>query len=243
MSRFRNIASERYLEHYARINYSINAIERLGSRELKQLDLVYGDVLTSLPPESKILDLGCGTGMFLYWLSKQPGIIPIGVDGSASQIEVAKRNLPHIDICCEDGLAYLRKHPNTFSGIYCLDVLEHIPDLDLCLEWVEAARNALKLGGFFYCRVPNAANLTGTYSRYMDLTHERLFSSASLFQLLTLGGLENCRIIPIKLPHLSGQVRLTIEDLLHKITFRICGRGLEKTFTYNICAVGFKTGD
>lgn len=238
-----NYANERLLEQYAtfyqRVNDNIDPLA-LSSRDYQNMQLMYDPLIAALPTKSKVLDLGCGTGLLLNWLAHQPGIIPVGVDGSQSQVEIAKRQLPDIEITYQDGLSYLREHPNTFSGIFCTDVLEHIPGKDLCLDWVEAAVSALKPGGFFFCRVPNAANLTGTYCRYIDFTHERSFTSTSLLQFLEAGGLNNCRIIPIRAIHFSGQVRLIIEQLLHQITFWICGQGKERVFTNNVCAVGFK---
>jgi 2-polyprenyl-3-methyl-5-hydroxy-6-metoxy-1,4-benzoquinol methylase len=238
MSHYREVLIQQYIRHYSRINRSINPAD-LYLHNLASMQLMYGNLIASLPSGGKVLDLGCGTGILLSWLARQPGIVSVGVDSSGTQIESAKRNLPNIEITCADGLVYLRKHPEEFDGIFCTDMLEHIPDLDLCFDWLEAAREALRPGGFFFCRVPNAANLTGTYSRYMDLTHERCFTSASLLQLLEAGGFEKCRIIPIQAAHLSGRIRLVMEAFLHRAVFRICGRGLERVFTYNVCAVGF----
>ncbi|MDF5725990.1 MAG: class I SAM-dependent methyltransferase [Rhizonema sp. PD37] len=241
MSLLRDLAIEKYAEHYARLNVSLDPHILAGIKELKSMDLQYGSLITALPPGSKVLDLGCGTGYLLYWLSRYPGIIPVGVDSSTSQVRVAQNYLPDTNITCEDGLQFLRKNSNTFSGIFCMDVLEHLPSLDACLELLEAIQQALLPDGFFVCRVPNAANLTGGYSRYIDLTHERAFTSLSLLQLLEIGKFHNCHIIPIRAGHLSGRIRLALEALLHKNVFRICGQiSTEKTFTYNICAVSFK---
>jgi SAM-dependent methyltransferase len=239
MSYLRDRLIEQYAEFYARVNSNIDP-RSVKPRYQKTMQLMYGDLVSSLPSGSKVLDLGCGTGFLLNWLSQQPGIVPVGVDSSKSQSEIARRSLPGMEIYCRDGLDFLREHPDTFSGIFCTDLLEHIPGKDLCLEWVEAAASALKSGGFFYCRVPNAANLTGSYSRYMDLTHERSFTSTSLLQLLEASGLQNCRIMPIRTAHLSGRLRLLIEAVLHRTIFLICGRGMERVFTSNVCAVGFK---
>jgi len=239
MSQRRDLLIERYAEHYKRVSYSIDP-HTIDPRHLQSMQLMYGDFVTGLPPGSKVLDLGCGTGFLLNWLSQQPGIVPVGVDSSVTQVEIAMQKLQGIEISCKDGLDYLREHPDTFSGIFCINVLEHIPGKDLCLEWVEAARAALYPGGFFLCSIPNAANLTGSYGRYIDLTHEQSFTTPSILQLLEAGGLQDCRIVPIRSTHLSGRLRLVVEALLHKILFRICGRGLEQVFTKDICAIGFR---
>ena len=102
--------------------------------------------------------------------------------------------------CLSDGLEYLRSNRDSFDGIFCTDVLEHIPGTANCIEWVQAAHNALRPGGFFVCRCPNAANLTAGFSRYIDLTHERSFTDVSMLQLLEAGDLQG-------LPHFADPIR------------------------------------
>ncbi len=239
MSRLHDTLIEQYAEHYQRVNaYVISEMPPV--KYFKGMQLMYGDLISQVPHNGKVLDLGCGTGFLLSWLAAQKNIVPVGIDSSGSQVEIARSRLPTLEIICDDGLHYLHQNPDTFAGIFCTDVLEHIPGEDLCLTWVEAAWAALRPGGFFFCRVPNAANLTGTYSRYIDLTHQRSFTSPSLLQLLQAGGLQNCRIVPIREGHYSGKIRLMAESVLHRVIFRICGRDLERVFTSNVCAVGFR---
>lgn len=206
---------------------------------LDEMDLTYGPLVASLPEGSRVLDVGCGTGIILHWLSKQRGIIPMGVDRSASQIEIARKCIPHISVECADGLEYMRSHKDSFSAILCTDVLEHIAGDDLSLEWITALLEALVPGGFLFCRVPNAANFTGTYTRYMDLTHVRSFTSTSLLQFLEAGGFRGCSIVPTRSARLSGRARLMVEHYLHRAVFLICGKGSERVFTKDICAIGF----
>lgn len=239
MSRLRDVLIKQYAEHYQRVNANVLS-EMLPVRFFKNMQLMYGDLIAQVPHNGKVLDVGCGTGFLLSWLAAQKNIVPIGIDSSVTQVEIARSRLPMLEIICDDGLNYLRQNPDTFAGIFCTDVLEHIPGEDLCLTWIESAKAALRSGGFFFCRVPNAANLTGTYSRYIDLTHQRSFTSLSLLQLLQAGGLQDCQVVPIRAVHYSGKIRLMVETVLHQMIFRICGRGLEQIFTSNVCAVGFR---
>lgn len=230
---------EQYDAHYSAVNVSTHSAAA-PDRYYTACDLMYGELLASLPEESAILDVGCGTGFLLSWLSKKPGIKPVGVDASANQVTIAQRQLPGVEITLSDGCAFLRKHPDAFQGIFCFDIIEHVPD-DALIDWMESVYFALKKGGFFCCRVPNAANLTGHYSRYLDMTHHRCFTKASLFQLLRASQFSHCRILPIRSAHMTGRIRLLVETWLHTILFRICGRGLESCFTSSICAVGFRS--
>jgi 2-polyprenyl-3-methyl-5-hydroxy-6-metoxy-1,4-benzoquinol methylase len=230
---------ETYAEHYRRVNESIDP-GQLSPERIRHMEVMYGELIRSLPISARVLDLGCGTGMLLSWLGRRKDIVPVGVDGSSSQVELAKRYLPTVEIYCQDGLEFLRSHPQEFAGIFCTDVLEHIPGKDLLLAWVEAAAAALKPGGFFYCRSPNGANIISGYCRYRDLTHECSFTSTSMLQLLEAAGLRDCRILPIRGIDFSSRLRLSLERWFHRVVFRLCGEALEKVFTTNVCAVGYR---
>jgi 2-polyprenyl-3-methyl-5-hydroxy-6-metoxy-1,4-benzoquinol methylase len=207
---------------------------------LRSFQRTFGFLTDSLPPGSRVLDLGCGTGYLLRWLARQRHLVPFGVDSSPDQVAVGRAGLPGIEIHCDDGLTFLHQHLNTFAGIFCIDVLEHIPGDDLMLEWVERARDALVPGGFFCCRMPNAANLFGCHSRYVDITHERSFTSSAALQLLEAAGLCGGRIVPIRGGTWLGSLCLSLETLLHKALFRLTSRWGEEVFTNNVCAVGYK---
>ncbi len=237
MSRLRRMALENYDEHYARVN--AGGIPS-GPGRPRALELMYGDLINGLPEGSRVLDLGCGSGAFLQWLASHAGIRAVGVDVCENQVAYARRQVPEAEVLCVEGLEYLRQSPGPFGGIFCIDMLEHLPDLDDCLECVEEAWKALEPGGFFCCRTPNAASLLGSYGRYMDLTHERVFTSTSLLQLMHLGGFTEAKVLSFRAPHLSGKVRLALERALHRAVFALCGRGLERVFTGNVYAVGFK---
>jgi 2-polyprenyl-3-methyl-5-hydroxy-6-metoxy-1,4-benzoquinol methylase len=228
---------EQYGSHYASGYASVDP-RTMTRNVLQSYEMMYGDLVAALAPSSRILDAGCGSGFVLAWLRRHSNIVPIGVDSSAEQVAVARRSLPDVQIFCGDAVEYMQQHPKTFAGIFCTDVLEHIPTPTL-LEFVEAVRAALVPNGFFVCRVPNAANLTGTQMRYIDLTHERSFCWRSLFQLLTVAGLEKCRLIPVRVPHLSGRTRLLVERWLHQIVYLICGHGGEPIFTRTLSAVAY----
>jgi 2-polyprenyl-3-methyl-5-hydroxy-6-metoxy-1,4-benzoquinol methylase len=235
----RNQLVEDYAEHFARLNQSLDLRKVRGS-EFVMMDRTFGDLLKNSPPDARILDLGCGVGFLLHWLTRHRGIVATGVDASPTQIEIARQNLPDAEITCADGLEYLRANSESFDGIFCTDVLEHIPGTDACIEWVQTARGALRPGGFFACRGPNGANLTAGYSRYIDLTHERCFTEKSILQLLDAGGLKDARVLPIRAGGFAGNARIWLERWMHRAVYRICGQGDVRQFTYNICAVGFR---
>jgi 2-polyprenyl-3-methyl-5-hydroxy-6-metoxy-1,4-benzoquinol methylase len=229
MSHLRETLIAQYSDHYGRRKASLEP-QAIAAPLHQMLQLNYGRILSAVPPGGRILDVGCGTGYLLSWLGGQPQLRLSGIDSSVSQVRIAQAALPDLDITCGDAIPYLRARPGQFDVIFCLDVLEHVGSDDL-LELTEAARAALIPGGCFICKVPNAANLAGPQLRYHDLTHERSFTESSLWQLLNAAGFENCRVIPVQVPHLTGRVRLHIERALHRVVFRICGDAGGKVFT------------
>ena len=239
MSQLREQLVDEYAGHFSRLNASLDA-HRMTAKDFRMHDRTFGVVLEGIPRPARVLDLGCGVGFLLNWLCRQPGVVPLGVDASPSQLEIARRAFPKLEIICSDGLEYLRSNPDSFDGIFCTDVLEHIPGTANCIEWVQAARGALRPGGFFVCRCPNAANLTASYCRYIDLTHERIFTEVSMLQLIDAGGLQGCHILPIRSGNWPGVVRQWVEHCLHRFVFRLCGQSSAHEFTYNVCAVGYR---
>src|SRR4051812_8590135 len=107
---------------YANIRFSI-----LRPKLLSVMDLL-------LPDEGRILDIGCGFGLFAaYFGQTQPGRRIVGVDPNERRIKMARR------VCESLGLAGHSFHAGDarsvplegpFTGAYILDVMHHIPESD-----------------------------------------------------------------------------------------------------------------
>lgn len=235
---------EQYISHWERLHGPtvINPRDsaRLPAHHLRTWDRTYGHLVRDLPDGSEVLDLGCGTGLLLYWLRRYRNIRPVGVDVSAGMVEVARSALPDIEIHCGDGLAFLRSNHSRFSGIFCFHVLEHVPE-EVLLEFVEACAQALRPGGFLCCETPNAANsIVCGYLRYDDLTHLRSFTAHSLTQLFEAATLRDCRVVPLRPGRLIGRVRHTIEHYLHKALFLLANCTSEQVFSASVAVVGYR---
>jgi cyclopropane fatty-acyl-phospholipid synthase-like methyltransferase len=242
MGRLNDILIDLYSRHYARV--SITFDDPQGTAEvLRDYETQFGDIVRALPAGSEVADLGCGIGMMVAWLATIPGVRPVGVDGSAAQIEIARKNLPPtVEVHCMQLEPFLRARPARFGAIFAINILEHIPGDDNVLALTEAVRDALVPGGVFVCSVPNAASLTSGYSRYMNLTHFRAFTTTSLLQLLEAAGLENCQIRPRRATDLPQAVRMWIEHWTHRVVYRLCGRSGERHFAKDLMGVGYREG-
>lgn len=106
---------------YANIRFSI-----LRPKLLSVMDLL-------LPDEGRILDIGCGFGLFAaYFGQTQSGRRIVGVDPDEKRIAMARRvseqvGLPNTFLAGDARSAALE---GPFSGAYILDVMHHIPEKD-----------------------------------------------------------------------------------------------------------------
>lgn len=107
---------------YANIRFSI-----LRPKLLSVMDLL-------LPDSGRILDIGCGFGLFAaYFGQTQPDRRIVGVDPNARRIEMAKRVCESIGLKDNTFLAGDARDialDGTFDGAYVLDVMHHIPEAD-----------------------------------------------------------------------------------------------------------------
>jgi len=107
---------------YATIRFSI-----LRPKLLSVMDLL-------LPAEGRILDIGCGFGLFAaYFAQTHTQRSIVGVDPDAKRIEMAKRVAAEIGLTQNTylaGDARDAKLEGKFAGAYILDVMHHIPEED-----------------------------------------------------------------------------------------------------------------
>jgi len=106
--------------------------------------------------KTKVLDLGCGTGLCGKYLKHFSGFRKLyGVDISAKMLEEAKRKNVYSEIFCEDIVSFLRRGKNRFGLIAAADVLTYFSELDAVFDGV---RNSLNIGGFFVFSVTKSPN-------------------------------------------------------------------------------------
>lgn len=118
---------------YANIRFSI-----LRPKLLSVMDLL-------LPDEGRILDIGCGFGLFAaYFGQTQPSRRIVGVDPNAKRIAMARRVCSGLGLENEFVAGDARDVPlaGTFAGAYVLDVMHHIPKEDQ-LPMLERLRDLL----------------------------------------------------------------------------------------------------
>lgn len=185
----------------------------------------YHDCLPS-DRESRILDIGCGDGKFLFFL-KQKGYSRIeGLELSTRLAEIARQRTGCRVHVVEDTMAFLNRNRQRYATVTLNDVLEHLPKTDT-VPFLAAVRASLAPGGNVVVNVPQVSGLTGLYCRYADFTHQVIFTEMSLKQVLILGGFDQIRFIrekwPLKLSprHLSYRLARWMWFALLKLIYII----------------------
>lgn len=193
-----------------------NILKRKGyENACIEYDSLYGKILPD-DRNAAILDVGCGTGHFLYYLKKRGHKNFLGIDISPQQVEFCKKNLS-VNVELADAISFLKGKEGKYTVVVAHDVLEHVPKEDV-FTFLELIYGALKREGIFIIRVPNMSNPFSLDSRYRDFTHETGFTEKSLYQILSNVGFRGIEISStiIRKDSFRKRVRRALVDLLHK---------------------------
>lgn len=142
-----------------------------GSREYYKRHCEPGnwrDIVGHFPPDTRLLDLGAGTG----WVAEH-FVDYTGLDISAEAVREAQE-LGH-NVILGDLDELLPFAAGTFTGVIAKDVLEHVLTP---VETVREMRRVLEPGGLVYATTPDAQRWA-----WNDYTHRRPFTRLGLKRL------------------------------------------------------------
>lgn len=138
-----------------------------------------------------ILDIGCGQGE-LVALLRADGFDAHGIDVSPEQVACAHARGVS-SVVQGDYHEFLADHSGDLGVVIATDVLEH-QQKDEVLATLDAVLRALRPGGRFIARVPNAVSPFGGRIRYGDFTHESSYTPTSVAQLCAAVGFAELQI-------------------------------------------------
>jgi 2-polyprenyl-3-methyl-5-hydroxy-6-metoxy-1,4-benzoquinol methylase len=136
---------------------------------------------------SPILDVGCGAGQFVYFLTQCGYMDVTGIDLDRAQVDLGRAL--GLNLCNEECLAYLGQSRREYRLVAVLDILEHLTNEER-YRMLQSLSACLPVGGRMIISVPNAESPAGLACRYGDVTHETAFTAVSLGQTLTVHDLK-----------------------------------------------------
>lgn len=168
--------------------YESYASQHSGPGSIGATRLSYRRDIRPLLPSSSagpVVDIGCGAGQLLRCLLVD-GYAAAGIDVSPEQVALAHaaglrqvRQGDYGDL--------LRERPGELAAVIATDLLEHLTKPEV-LATFDAVAVALRPGGKFVARVPNAVSPFGGHIRYGDFTHETWYTARSVRQLAAAAG-------------------------------------------------------
>jgi len=186
---YRSLLYEAYVStHFAHVReISPEAVER----QRKTLRHYFGRLLPQ-DRGARILEFGCGYGVFLHFLRREGYQNVEGVEISPEQVELARRlGIPNVT--CADGVAFLQDRPERYDCVVAIDVLDHFPKGQV-FDVLRAVRNALRPEGRLIVQAVNGSGPLAGRLRYGDFTHEFALTPDSARQLLGAAGFKDIRI-------------------------------------------------
>lgn len=177
--------------------------------------------------DTPILDMGCGSGHFLYLLDRLGYTNLTGIDLSGEQVTLAKRWCPNAKIILGDVRDVLCASSSHYGLITGFDIIEHF-DKEEILPFLELIVNALIPSGRLILQTPNAGSPWFGDIAYSDFTHGWFFTPRSLRHLMLLCGLAQFEARACK-PYVHGLKSLSRMVLWHMLEAMLASCNLVET--------------
>jgi cyclopropane fatty-acyl-phospholipid synthase-like methyltransferase len=190
--------------------------------------------------KSKVLEMGCGVGFFMYLLEKEGYSNILGIDLSEEALTLCRNNATKK---CRQGnimdeLHRYRNAGETFDLIVAFDFMEHFSKEEIVDIFV-TCRQLLNSGGKFVIKVGNMANITGSHLFHLDFTHKVGFTEESLQHLFTMAGFSRCEFTPVYPATRSSKLKAHVARWLHEFIYWIERVKCPQVTSRKIIAVGY----
>lgn len=135
----------------------------------------------------RVLDLGCGVGIFLDCL-RQQGIDGVGVERDPAIADYGSGM--GLNIINADALEFLEQTPEQYDGIYCSHFVEHLP-FDVVQRLITSLSRRLVPGGVAVLTFPDPESIRSQLLGFWrDPEHVRFYHPELVVALAASAGLE-----------------------------------------------------
>ncbi len=186
-------------------------------------------------PNSRVLDVGCGTGVITNTIRNVASAIIVGIEPDSERVNSARaRGLEvHEGVLTQEFI----ESQESFDFVVFADVLEHLSDP---AEIVALAKTALKPGGAIIASIPNVAHwfvrtdlLFGRFDYQdcgiMDATHLRWFTQKTAVNLFERLGFQ--------VGSLDFTVNINLPDYKRRLPWRWLSPSLRRKVVGQLAAI------
>lgn len=135
----------------------------------------------------RVLDLGCGVGIFLALL-REAGIPGVGVERNPAIADYGRGM--GLDIITEDAVAFVAQTRERFDGIYCSHFLEHLP-IELVQQLLANLARVMSDNGVAVLAFPDPESIRSQLLGFWrDPEHVRFYHPELIMSLAQAVGLD-----------------------------------------------------
>jgi SAM-dependent methyltransferase len=135
--------------------------------------------------KEEVLDLGCGTGVFLELL-RERSVRGVGIDSFPPCIEACRKK--GLEAHQAELLMYVEGAADRYDGIFCSHIVEHLTP-DTVLKLLAHCQRILRPGGRIIIVTPNTRDIEVITERFwLDITHVRPYPIPLLEKMLEHSG-------------------------------------------------------
>lgn len=184
---------------------------KLSRKDIRRFDeLIWGP--SKIREDMNILEIGCGTGSFLSYLSYKKCCNFMGIDQDPALENIIPDEVRSRFFCRDVWEALSDPCIKDLDRIIALDVLEHFPPNEV-IRLLMAIKEKLRSGGKITLKSPNASSPWGLQYQFGDLTHRAMLTPLSVRQLAAAVGMNVDAILPV----VQGSRRRRFTDaVLHR---------------------------
>jgi len=160
---------------YDQVRFTTSAGKLFHKMELAQLNTV----LDNLSPNSRVLEIGCGTGRFMYELLHK-GFEVVGLDASPHMLEESKaRNSQFVNakFVLAEG-ADIKFPAEAFDFVYSIRVLNQVESEEYALHMIREAVRVARKGGWILLEFVNKDGMSRPGKSRVRLNYKQVTQAA-----------------------------------------------------------------